>query len=90
MRRRWFIGKSQAWLEAELSKAQDDLAAGTTNIGGQAGDSSFTEQQTMDPQQRIDALLLELTYVAPETYPPASIRGKRVTKGVFYTSFPSF
>jgi hypothetical protein len=86
MRRRWFIGMSQEWLEARLLEARQDLASGTTNIGGTAGDSAFTELQNWSPTERIDALLYELSIVDPDTYPPADVVGKRVTKGVFWPS----
>ena len=82
-RRRIFFGKDQAWCEAELAKAQADAAAGVTSIGGTAGDTSHTEQQAMTPLDRIDALLLELHFLDPVTYPRLVARGTRVTKGIF-------
>lgn len=82
-RRRIFFGRTQAWCEAELAKAQEDAAAGTTAIGGTAGDTSHNEQQSMTPLERIDALLLELHFLDPDTYPRTVARPTRVTRGVF-------
>ncbi len=83
MRRRWFIGKSQVWLEAELSKAQDDLSAGSTNVGGGEGDSNFSNAMSMTPEQRIDAILYELHCLDPIKYPASVGKGTRVTTVVF-------
>lgn len=82
-RRRWFFGKSQAWCETELAKAQAELAAGAASTGGTEGDASFTEQVVANPQDRIDALLYELHCLDPDTYPAAVGRLTRVTRGGF-------
>lgn len=87
-RRRWFIGKSQDWLEEQLSKAQDELAAGAASTGGTEGDASFTEQVISNPQDRIDALLYELHCIAPDTYPNNVARLTRTTRGVLRASYP--
>ncbi len=82
-RRRWFYGKSQEWLEAALAEAQADLSAGSASTGGTEGDASFTEQVTLSPQDRIDALLYELHCVDPGKYPACVGRLSRVTRVVF-------
>jgi hypothetical protein len=82
-RRRFFIGRTQEWLEAELLKAQEDLAAGTTSTGGSEGDSSFQEMAHVNPGDRIDALLYELSFVDPAKYPARASRPARTTRGIF-------
>jgi hypothetical protein len=82
-RRRYFIGQTQEWLEAQLSIAQADLAGGTTNTGGSEGDSSFQEQVGASPQERIDMLLWDLFCLDPSKYPREDVALPRVTRGVF-------
>lgn len=82
-RRRYFIGRSQEWLEAELAKAQEDLAAGTTSTGGSEGDSTFQEQASSTPQDRIDNLLYELSFLDPAKYPRADVVGRKTVRAVF-------
>jgi hypothetical protein len=40
----YFIGKSQAWLEAELAKAQAEYAEGKSLVQASGGDASASKQ----------------------------------------------
>ena len=82
-RRNWFVGKSQAWLEAELAKAQQDLSAGSASTGGTEGDAAFTEEVAWNPRERIYALLYSLHLLDPTTYPNNVARLTRITRAVF-------
>ena len=74
-----YIGKSREWLETQLSKAQDDKAAGKTLTSwGQGGDSA-TKQVQSTPDERIDDLLYSLSILYPDTYEPTSTVGNNVT-----------
>lgn len=78
-RKNWFIGKSQEWLEAELSKAQSDLSSGKTLSGwGQGGDSASKQVQAT-AKERITELLYSLSLIDSETYAPESVIGQSVT-----------
>lgn len=78
-----FPGKSQAWLEAELSKVLDEQAAGKTILSAQDGDVQGVHQIQTSVAQRKYQLLVALTLVAPSTYPPATTLPKRVTVARF-------
>lgn len=78
-RKNWFIGKSQEWLEAELNKAQSDLAAGKTLTGWSQGGDSASKQVQLSAQERITELLYSLSQIDGETYPIDSIIGNSIT-----------
>lgn len=75
-----FVGWTQAELEAELEKAQNDLAAGKTTVSAGEGAVSYTKLVQASPAKRIEMLLLALYRIDPVTYPLASIT--RVTRTV--------
>lgn len=78
-----FPGKTQAWLEAELSKVLDEQASGKTILSAQDGDVQGVHQIQVSIAQRKYQLLVALTIVAPSTYPPATTLPKRVTAARF-------
>lgn len=75
-----FVGWTRAELEAELEKAQDDLAAGKTTVSAGEGAVSFTKLVQTSPAKRIEILLRALNKVAPDDYPLADIT--RITRTV--------
>lgn len=75
-----FVGWTQAELEAELEKAQSDLAAGKTTVSAGEGAVSFTKLVQTSPAKRVEMLLRALNRLAPETYPLADIT--RITRTV--------
>jgi hypothetical protein len=46
----YFIGKSQAWLEAELAKAQAEYAEGKSLVQASGGDASASKQLSHEPR----------------------------------------
>ena len=78
---RYFLGRSQEWLEAQLQQAQEDLAAGKTlSSWGNAGDSA-SKQIQISAHERIRMLLNDLNAIDPDNYPSTSIRRIRTTVG---------
>ena len=75
-----FVGWTQAELEAELEKAQADLAAGKTTVSAGEGAVSFTKLVQTSPAKRVEMLLRALNKVAPATYPLSDIA--RITRTV--------
>lgn len=69
-----FVGKSQGWLEEQLSLAQDDLAAGGTLTSGGVGEVNFTQEQKLRIEQRIANILHSLSLNFPEKYPPSQFQ----------------
>lgn len=69
----YFIGWTQARLEAELTKAQQELAAGASIQSGSGGDTSFSQISQIPIQQRIEMLYRALNALDSTTYPAASI-----------------
>jgi hypothetical protein len=70
---RYFIGRSQAWLEAELFKAQEELAAGNTVMTVTTGDTQTGAQVQVNIKERIEMILKELNILDDETYPSSAI-----------------
>lgn len=81
-----FIGKSQDWLETELAKAQDDLAAGKSTISANSGDIGVRNQLDFSLRERIRLILQALSILDSTSYPPASITPSGATKIVFNSS----
>lgn len=80
---RYFLGMTQADLEAALADARADLLAGVTLQTGGATDSNFSFLVQFSPQRRIELILEELSLIAPDTYPPDQVNPTRVTTGLF-------
>lgn len=79
----YFIGKDQAWLEAELAKAQADFSAGKTLVSVHAGDVSSAKQVQVDVRVRMEQLLYALYLLDPVKYPADQIRRTTVTVARF-------
>lgn len=79
----YFIGKTQAWLETELAKAQEEYAEGKTLISAGAGDANDSKQVSMSLERRIQQLLKSLHIIDPTTYPASSVIPNRQTKASF-------
>jgi hypothetical protein len=75
----YFIGKTQAWLEAELAKVQEDLAAGKTLVSWGAGESNAVNVRQMSLQTRFDHLYRALHELDPDNYPATNFRVRRTT-----------
>lgn len=68
-----FIGWSQADLETELRKAQQELADGVQIHTTGSGDVSASGTVQRSAETRISQLLLALNRIDPVTYPAADI-----------------
>lgn len=79
----YYIGKSQAWLEAELEKAQAEFAAGKVVTGASAGDASTNKQVSMSLERRIQQILKALHLLDPDTYPAESVIPNQQVKAQF-------
>lgn len=73
-----FVGRTQVWLEAELAKAQAELAAGKTRNGAGEGTVNWQSLVQQSPSTRIEQLLRALNILDPTTYPLDSVT--RVTR----------
>ena len=73
-----FIGWSQEELEAALSDAQDDYAAGKTLTSIGAGDSSSSKLVQSSPMARIEAICKALYALDPVTN--ADYKANKVTR----------
>lgn len=78
-----FIGWSQADLEVELRRAQEDLAAGKQIIENRSGDVGKREQIESSAMSRIRLILRALNALDPNTYPPSMISPANRTKATF-------
>lgn len=78
-----FIGWNQQDLEAELRRAQEDLAAGKTITQNRSGDVGKVEQVEASALTRIRQLLLALNKLDPVTYPANQITPSNRTKAAF-------
>jgi len=78
-----FIGKSKAWLEAQLASAQADAASGKTTTSVTTTDLSTSKSVQADISTRIEQLLWALYLLDPVTYPLASVRRISRTRAVF-------
>jgi hypothetical protein len=78
-----FAGRSIHWLQAELEKAQADLAAGKTLSAWNAEGAGGVKMVQATPQERIEQLLAALHRLDPEAYPAADVRRLSRTRGVF-------
>lgn len=74
-----FIGKSQAWLEAELAKAQDDLAAGGSIDATGTGSVNSSQNLQIGIMERIELLLRALHILDAVTYPEDGIERTTTT-----------
>jgi hypothetical protein len=79
----YFIGKSQAWLEEQLSSAQADAASGKTTTSVTTSDLSTGKVIEVDVGTRIERLLYALYLLDPITYPLNQIRRVTRTKAIF-------
>lgn len=79
----YFIGQNQTWLETELVKCQEDIAAGKTLIQWGAGDSSGIRKVQLSPQVRFQQLYYALSLLDPVTYPPEATAPNSRTRVVF-------
>ena len=68
-----YIGRTQAWLEAELAKAQQELANGVQIHTSGSGDVSASGSIQRSAETRISQLLLALNRLDPVTYPAEDI-----------------
>jgi hypothetical protein len=78
-----FIGWNQQDLEAELRRAQEDLAAGKTITQNRSGDVGKVEQVEASALTRIRQLLIALNKLDPTTYPADQISPVNRTKVTF-------
>jgi hypothetical protein len=79
----YFIGKSQAWLETELAKAQAEYAEGKSLVQASGGDASASKQLAMSLERRIQQILRALYLLDPATYPADSVIPVRQTRASF-------
>jgi hypothetical protein len=79
-----FVNKTQAWLETELGKAQQDLADGKSTISAGSGDVNASSAIHMSPAARIQLLLKALHAVAPNTYAANAISRDTLVAAQFY------
>lgn len=79
----YFIGQSREWLEKELVKCQEDIAAGKTLIQWGAGDSSGMRKVQLTPQLRFQQLYHALYLIDPDTYPATGLTPTSRTRAVF-------
>ena len=75
-----FPGKSQEWLESELSKVLDDLASGKTVVSSGAGDSNLSERVEVSLMRRKEMILSDLSVLDPDTYPRKDVIGAKRTR----------
>lgn len=80
----YFIGKTEAWLEAQLGLAQEDLAAGRVVTRVSAGDTESGETIEVNVKERIEMLLNALNALNPTDYPASSVRRVRRTRVQMY------
>ena len=73
----YFVGKTQAWLEAELAKVQADIAAGKTITTASSGDVASGKMVETNAKARFDQLYYALYLLAPTTYPQTGMRVSR-------------
>jgi hypothetical protein len=81
----YFAGKSQSWLEGELTKVVSQLSAGKVIISAGSGDVNSQSMVESDLTARYDRLYYALYLLAPTTYPATGFRVSR-TKAVMYQS----
>jgi hypothetical protein len=75
----YFIGKTQAWLEAELAIVQEDIAAGKTLVSWGAGESTAVNVRQVSLQTRWEMLYRALNELDPDNYPATNFRVRRTT-----------
>jgi hypothetical protein len=80
---RYFPGETPAWLEAKLRKLNEQEAAGAVNIGGGAGDASYTRQVQASIMETKRKILHDLNVLDPKTYPKADVIAPKATRAVF-------
>lgn len=73
-----FIGKSQAWLEAELAHCQNELSSGKVRIEVDSDGVAVKHQAMGSIEYRIELILRRLNALDSVTYPIADTR--RVTR----------
>jgi hypothetical protein len=78
-----FAGKSQAWLEAELAKAQADLSAGKTVTSVSSDGSTTGKLVQVSAVDRIKLLLRALNKLDPTHYPYNEATSVTRTRAVF-------
>ena len=78
-----FIGWTQADLETELRRAQEDLAAGKTISENRSGDVMKRETVEASAMTRIRQLLIALNKLDPVSYPASSISPANRTRATF-------
>lgn len=78
-----FIGWSQADLETELRKCQEELAAGSQLVSAGAGDVNSTRLAREDAGSRIAIILRALNKLDPDTYPLNQITRPTRTVAMF-------
>jgi hypothetical protein len=77
----YFRGKTQAWLEEQLSSAQADAASGKTTTSVTTSDLSTGKHIEVDAATRIERLEWALYLLDPVTW-PINTRVTR-TRGIF-------
>lgn len=82
-----FIGRDQAWLEARLVEAQDEMASGKSTISANLGEASFGRIMTVGPMERMKMILAALNLLNPTKYPIEQISAPTRTTATF-TGFP--
>lgn len=70
---RYFIGRSQAWLEAELFKCQEALASGVTLTRADTGDHGSGAELEVNVKERMELILAELHILDAVTYPASAV-----------------
>lgn len=81
-----YLGRSQDQLEADLAKAQADLAAGKQVIRADVPGISVYNQVEITILERIRQILRALNVLAPSQYPLDQITPTRATRAIFNTT----
>jgi|APGre2960657404_1045060.scaffolds.fasta_scaffold03325_4 hypothetical protein len=82
-----YIGWEKHELQAELRRAQEDLAAGKTIVDTNTGDVSKGEQVEASAITRIRQILRALNALDPANYPADQITPRNRTKATFDFSY---
>lgn len=81
---RYFPGKTQAWLETQLSAVLTDLAGGAAITSGGTGDANYSKQIQASAMSRRRMVLHDLNILAPSTYPADVVNGPTRTQARFF------
>lgn len=83
----YLIGWTEAELETELRKCQEELVRGKSITQASAGDSTFQFLIEQKITERIQLILRKLSTINPTDYPPESTSAIRRTLVTFPQNF---